>query len=116
MMYVDFFFASRRRHTRCALVTGSSDVCSSDLAMFGIGIGGKFDVEPDRTAVGRLRPGAARRIHAIGKDSGAAPAGIKPFQGGAQVAERGKRVRMSTDEARNGRVDEIGRATCGERV
>src|SRR3546814_20275031 len=27
-----FFFSSRRRHTRCALVTGSSDVCSSDLA------------------------------------------------------------------------------------
>src|SRR3546814_437785 len=26
-----FFFSSRRRHTRCALVTGSSDVCSSDL-------------------------------------------------------------------------------------
>src|SRR3546814_7097597 len=25
-----FFFSSRRRHTRCALVTGS-DVCSSDL-------------------------------------------------------------------------------------
>src|SRR3546814_1309254 len=27
-----FFFSSRRRHTRCALVTGGSDVCSSDLA------------------------------------------------------------------------------------
>src|SRR3546814_3981717 len=26
-----FFFSSRRRHTRCALVTWSSDVCSSDL-------------------------------------------------------------------------------------
>src|SRR3546814_7621599 len=26
-----FFFSSRRRHTRCALVTGGSDVCSSDL-------------------------------------------------------------------------------------
>src|SRR3546814_13711266 len=31
MLYVCvFFFSSRRRHTRCALVTGS-DVCSSDL-------------------------------------------------------------------------------------
>src|SRR3546814_8127137 len=27
-----FFFSSRRRHTSCALVTGVSDVCSSDLA------------------------------------------------------------------------------------
>src|SRR3546814_2045159 len=26
-----FFFSSRGRHTRCALVTGVSDVCSSDL-------------------------------------------------------------------------------------
>src|SRR3546814_1760687 len=25
------FFSSRRRHTRCALVTGVQDVCSSDL-------------------------------------------------------------------------------------
>src|SRR3546814_15125104 len=28
-----FFFSSRRRHTRCALVTGVQDVCSSDLAV-----------------------------------------------------------------------------------
>src|SRR3546814_6388318 len=34
-MCVDFFcFSSRRRHTRCALVTWSSDVCSSDLRFF----------------------------------------------------------------------------------
>src|SRR3546814_17800386 len=30
-MVLCFFFSSRRRHTRCALVTGVSDVCSSDL-------------------------------------------------------------------------------------
>src|SRR3546814_5585212 len=30
MCLLFFFFSSRRRHTRCALVTGS-DVCSSDL-------------------------------------------------------------------------------------
>src|SRR3546814_8955928 len=29
--YCCFFFSSRRRHTRCALVTGVQDVCSSDL-------------------------------------------------------------------------------------
>src|SRR3546814_13787000 len=28
-----FFFESRRRHTRCALVTGFQDVCSSDLCV-----------------------------------------------------------------------------------
>ena len=30
-MFCCFFFSSRRRHTRCADVTGVSDVCSSDL-------------------------------------------------------------------------------------
>src|SRR3546814_9481721 len=30
-MWFIFFCSSRRRHTRCALVTWSSDVCSSDL-------------------------------------------------------------------------------------
>src|SRR3546814_6397969 len=28
-----FFFSSRRRHTRCALVTGVQTCCSSDLAL-----------------------------------------------------------------------------------
>src|SRR3546814_10392954 len=28
-----FFFSFRRRHTICALVTGVSDVCSSDLVL-----------------------------------------------------------------------------------
>src|SRR3546814_7305466 len=30
-VYLLFFFSSRRRHTRCALVTGVQTVCSSDL-------------------------------------------------------------------------------------
>src|SRR3546814_4776267 len=30
-MFMSLFLSSRRRHTRCALVTGVSDVCSSDL-------------------------------------------------------------------------------------
>src|SRR3546814_1972602 len=37
MCYTLFvFFSSRRRHTRCALVTGVSDVCSSDLDEHGM--------------------------------------------------------------------------------
>src|SRR3546814_17296992 len=35
IQFILFFFSSRRRHTRCALVTGSSDVCSSDLSRCG---------------------------------------------------------------------------------
>src|SRR3546814_2367577 len=34
MCLLNFFFSSRRRHTRCALVTGVQTVCSSDLAAF----------------------------------------------------------------------------------
>src|SRR3546814_5778915 len=33
MLFVLAFFSSRRRHTSCALVTGVSDVCSSDLEL-----------------------------------------------------------------------------------
>src|SRR3546814_9608145 len=33
-----FCFSSRRRHTRCALVTGSADVCSSDLGFLYAGV------------------------------------------------------------------------------
>src|SRR3546814_15268797 len=32
VLFCFFFFSSRRRHTRCALVNWSSDVCSSDLS------------------------------------------------------------------------------------
>src|SRR3546814_7254032 len=32
MCGVFFFFSSRRRHTRCALVTGVQTLCSSDLS------------------------------------------------------------------------------------
>src|SRR3546814_8191828 len=31
VVFFCLFFSSRRRHTRCALVTGVQDVCSSDL-------------------------------------------------------------------------------------
>src|SRR5262245_62406178 len=35
-----FFFSSRRRHTRC-LSDWSSDVCSSDLDLAAVSVGGK---------------------------------------------------------------------------
>src|SRR3546814_6571946 len=42
MFLLVFFFSSRRRHTRCALVT-SSDVCSSDLASLTVNNSGVVD-------------------------------------------------------------------------
>src|SRR3546814_1372082 len=51
----DFFFSSRRRHTRCALVTGVSDVCSSDLQALPL----EFLAAPD---AGEHPPGVAMRL------------------------------------------------------
>src|SRR3546814_3768455 len=71
-----FFFSSRRRHTRCALVTGSSDVCSSDLTVQGPTANVKylgpnsiapspsstFTVAPSRTSPFRIRRSEERRV------------------------------------------------------
>src|SRR5438045_9352876 len=42
----EFFFSSRRRHTRC-LSDWSSDVCSSDLGSFGAGSAGSAGASSD---------------------------------------------------------------------
>src|SRR3546814_1800746 len=56
------FFSSRRRHTRCALVTWSSDVCSSDLIFEGFGVaGGAFD---DRTLLLGIVEGGVDQVDA----------------------------------------------------
>src|SRR3546814_18989893 len=64
-----FFFSSRRRHTRCALVTGGSDVCSSDLRDLDE-VEEAAEQEDERHdeqqgAVGAARPGGEQRLHAL---------------------------------------------------
>src|SRR3546814_20475148 len=58
LCFVGFFFSSRRRHTRCALVTGVQTWCSSDLD-----IGGDLTKEParDQDAASAVALGERRR-------------------------------------------------------
>src|SRR5438132_13883895 len=87
VVFVFFFFSSRRRHTR-SLCDWSSDVCSSDLSR-------------RRASVERID----RRIDALLRD--------RPRQHGGriEVGERGRRRRIG--EVVGG---QIGRASCRERV
>src|SRR3546814_1328507 len=90
---VFFFFSSRRRHTRCALVTGGSDVCSSDLALmsmmsiFGASASASTDEAIEKTLTSQF---------VISNVVG------QPFSPDIAAQVR--------------KVDEIGRASCRERV
>src|SRR2546429_4840750 len=87
-----FFFSSRRRHTRCSR-DWSSDVCSSDLV---------------RGVVRQLRSKRKPRLHSF--DSTQLPVSeelIGPVAPGPVMPPKRKVI---------GRVNEIGRASCRERV
>src|SRR5690606_40966854 len=83
-----FFFSSRRRHTRFSR-DWSSDVCSSDLARAFHRSG-----EPEEVALGKTARGG------------------DPLEAGPS---RGQRARL-VDEERVDVPQEIGRASCRERV
>src|SRR5438874_2769535 len=90
--FVFFFFSSRRRHTR-SLRDWSSDVCSSDLGTAG--------------PAAEMRPAVPRGIPAF--------AGVRIYDrrltgGGAQFTNQRR------DVGGQRAVDEIGRASCRERV
>src|SRR5690242_14596080 len=87
LIVVFFFFSSRRRHTRLTC-DWSSDVCSSDLS-------------------GMVSHSAAKRIFAIMAEKGERP---------EQIAEREGLTQVGDDTQIAGWVDEIGRASCRERV
>src|SRR5262245_65218438 len=87
-----FFFSSRRRHTRC-LSDWSSDVCSSDL-----------DIEGDAGSIAER--GQFRNIRAAARRA---------------AARRGRRPQRDLPPRDPGHAagevgDEIGRASCRERV
>src|SRR3546814_3989724 len=83
-----FFFASRRRHTRCALVTGVQ-TCALPISVRAIPRGGL------RLAGDRGPAPAPRRAHAV----------AVPDSDGPRVGN-----------ASRGPLDQIGRASCRERV
>src|SRR3546814_9664403 len=89
VVFVVFFFSSRRRHTRCALVTGVQTCCSSDLVA--------------------VVPTLFMQIFGIKTVRLTATSTVEP-QGGVEVAL----VLDVTGSMGNGR--EIGRASCRERV
>src|SRR5690625_7837175 len=88
-----FFVSSRRRHTRWPR-DWSSDVCSSDLAL-------------DSAPVGLMA--------ALGEDRELAVGEVRGGEGGAGDAQRVV-VLVSDDDLVVGDEDQIGRASCRERV
>src|SRR5207249_9241927 len=94
ILYVYFFFSSRRRHTRSKR-DWSSDVCSSDLIC-----GGELRGDSRGFAGSGIVWTCARSVHG----SGAIAAGADPRSAGRNAVS-----------GRSGRA-EIGRASCRERV
>src|SRR5205814_5490142 len=93
-----FFFSSRRRHTRC-LSDWSSDVCSSDL--------------PPTDGPATARPPARPRAAATAAPVAIPPRRVPPSPLLAPEEPMARARRM----ADAGRLDEeIGRASCRERV
>src|SRR3546814_1676656 len=89
LVCVFFFFSSRRRHTRCALVTGVQTCALPILTTMLLGDNGAdvTKIEP---------PGGDPARHEAG-----------PQQLGYKAWQRGKRSAF---------LDQIGRASCRERV
>src|SRR3546814_10259748 len=57
-MYLWFFFSSRRRHTRCALVTGVQTCALPIFSLVGCAVGPDFVKPDDRLATVQLSPRA----------------------------------------------------------
>src|SRR3546814_7834692 len=104
-----FFFSSRRRHTRCALVTGVQ-TCALPISDTGLG-----DALLDRRAVG------ARAEDRLGGRARAGPrAAAFPGPGrrgaGARRGDRARGAGAGGPRRRGGAGREIGRASGRERV
>src|SRR3546814_5670488 len=93
-----FFFSSRRRHTRCALVTGVQTWCSSDLD----------DVVTSRQLLERAREFCAVVGKMVGLDGG----------GDLSGEHRGEHDAIAVGDLAGGEraPGQIGRASCRERV
>src|SRR3546814_3729033 len=88
---VSFFFSSRRRHTRCALVTGVQ-TCALPISEIYDGI-----IEIKAAA---RDPGSRSKIAVISRDSGIDPVG-------ACVGMRGSRVQAVVAELQGEKIDII---------
>src|SRR3546814_9184599 len=96
ILCISFFFSSRRRHTRCALVTG---VQTCALPIYH---GVQYTGDAIRAAVDLS-------VKHIGDR-------LLPDKAIDVIDEAGARQRVVPDAMRKKIVDEIGRASCRERV
>src|SRR3546814_8917244 len=97
-----FFFSSRRRHTRCALVTGvqtcALPICFRDLRQMGI----------KTVMITGDNPLTAAAI--------AAEAGVDDFLAEATPEDKLRLIRDYQEKGMLVAMTEIGRASCRERV
>src|SRR3546814_8870975 len=96
-VFVYFFFSSRRRHTRCALVTGVQ-TCALPISA------------PERLEPTFERSTAARQHASVVDPTRIEPRIVPPPRAGAPTLEPIGSSNRSTDQV------EIGRASCRERV
>src|SRR3546814_7080626 len=103
-----FFFSSRRRHTRCALVTGVQTCALPISALSALAI----HSSPQAMDEGASTPNAPARQHAQ-RDGGAAPGAETPRPGAAGPGARRRLVRPAAGGSCAGgaaAAGEIGRA------
>jgi hypothetical protein len=74
--------------------------------MLGISVRRQLKVERQHAALGRLGPGPARGVDAIGQDRGATAPDAEPHERGTEVPERSLAVGMTADAARERWIDE----------
>src|SRR3546814_11785866 len=100
-MSVCVFFSSRRRHTRCALVTGVQ-TCALPIC------------DPGGEGVGiRPRPGAVLGGEGVGGDGGL---DLRDRLGGSRTAQLGQDLRCGAEPVAVWCPLALGRASCRERV
>src|SRR3546814_4517418 len=109
-----FFFSSRRRHTRCALVTG---VQTCALPIFSVNI-----TEPDADPLGEWLASIDKLLGAIPSDVIVCPAHGEPFKGlhvrltALRDEHRMRLYKLAEAMAEAPMRAEIARAPCRERV
>src|SRR3546814_2022391 len=112
-VYCSFFFSSRRRHTRCALVTGVQ-TCALPISDGAITVFSAHGVSQKVDDVASLRD--------LPVIDATCPLVAKVHKEGQRYSARGYEIILIGHEGHpevegtRGRIPEIGRASCRERV
>src|SRR3546814_9294908 len=113
-----FFFSSRRRHTRCALVTGVQTCALPIFVVVGLGEDRRAYVIADATVEGATPEGWARAVAAAALVHGADRVVAEANNGGAMVGRvlRAAEAALPVRLVHASRGKGIGRASWRERV